>query len=70
MYAIRSYYDLHQAWARGIDPGGAIWIHGQPAPGRRLQPSNWTNGCIALLNEDMDELWELIRPGTPIEIRP
>lgn len=62
--------DLHQAWARGVDPGGAIWLHGQPDAGIRLQSSNWTNGCIALLNEDMDELWALIRPGTPIEIRP
>jgi lipoprotein-anchoring transpeptidase ErfK/SrfK len=35
-----------------------------------LQRSNWTNGCIALINADMDELWESVEPGTPIEIRP
>ncbi len=62
--------DLQQARQRQVDPGGEIWLHGQPVAGVRLQSSNWTNGCIGLLNEDMDELWEWIRPGTPIEISP
>ena len=35
-----------------------------------LQPSNWTNGCIALLNSDMAEVYRMIEPGTPITILP
>jgi len=31
---------------------------------------NWTNGCIALSNRDMDVVWQTVNPGTPIEIRP
>ena len=52
-------------------------IHGQPndikkrkdyIPG--LQASNWTDGCIALLNEDMDEFINYVSPGTIITIKP
>jgi murein L,D-transpeptidase YafK len=34
------------------------------------QRFNWTDGCLALTNKDMDELWEAVDVGTPIEIRP
>ncbi|WP_115717312.1 L,D-transpeptidase family protein [Gallaecimonas mangrovi] len=64
--------DMARAKAKGIaNPGGRIMIHGQRNGfNPRVQPSNWTNGCIALLNADMDQLWQSVRPGTPIVIYP
>ena len=35
-----------------------------------VQPMNWTNGCIALINSDMDEFYNMVEPGTPIIIKP
>ncbi len=66
--------DIEYAKSMGKKPGGMIMVHGQPYvkdnPTPGLQSSNWTNGCIALLNDDMDEFIELVSPGTVIEIRP
>jgi murein L,D-transpeptidase YafK len=66
--------DLRRAKDLGVEPGNMVMIHGQPNYATEeqtaVQNSNWTNGCIALLNQDMAELWELVEPGTPIEIRP
>ena len=64
--------DKARAQRMGVNPGGMLMIHGQPNGvfSRGLQHSNWTNGCIALLNHDMDELWRLVDPGTPIDIYP
>jgi murein L,D-transpeptidase YafK len=58
----------------GVDPGGLIMIHGQKN-GFGLfsfitQKFNWTNGCIAVTNSEMDEIWEAVDENTPIEIRP
>jgi len=55
----------------GRSPGGDIFIHGQPnsLPFGRL-PGDWTDGCIALSNAEIEELWRLVPDGTPIEIRP
>ena len=63
--------DRAYAEARGRSPGGAIFIHGQPnwLPAGRL-PGDWTDGCIALSNDEMDLLWRTVPDGTPIEIRP
>jgi murein L,D-transpeptidase YafK len=63
--------DRAYAEARGRSPGGAIFIHGQPnwLPVGRL-PGDWTDGCIALSNAEIEELWRLVPDGTPIEIRP
>jgi murein L,D-transpeptidase YafK len=63
--------DRAHAEARGRSPGGAIFIHGQPnwLPAGRL-PGDWTDGCIALSNAEIEELWQLVPDGTPIEIRP
>lgn len=67
--------DRARAAQLGVDPGGAIMIHGQKN-GRSewlagiFQRLNWTDGCIALSNADMDQLWALVEPGTPIEIEP
>ena len=56
-----------------VDPGGDIMIHGLPPgndwvrPGQQLP--DWTFGCIAVTNTEMDEIWNLVPIGTPIEIR-
>jgi murein L,D-transpeptidase YafK len=60
------------ARARGVNPGGDIFIHGLPN-GRGWLGSNhrrvdWTHGCIAVTNAELDWLWRNIRDGTPIEI--
>lgn len=68
--------DRASARRRGVPPGGAIMIHGQPN-GLRLAadsttaiPYDWTDGCIALSNADMTTVWNLVRVPTPIEITP
>jgi len=63
--------DRAYAAARGRSPGGAIFIHGQPnwLPLGRL-PGDWTDGCIALSNAEIELLWRVVPDGTPIEIRP
>jgi murein L,D-transpeptidase YafK len=66
--------DKRRARAMGVDPGGMIMIHGSPngwgLRERQLRGRDWTNGCIAVANADMDEIWELVKVGTPIWIRP
>jgi murein L,D-transpeptidase YafK len=65
-------YDIAKATALGFNPGGDIMIHGQPngkeASTKARQRFNWTQGCIAVTNKEMDEIWHLIDVGTPIEI--
>ncbi len=66
--------DIARARAAGRDPGGRIMIHGlDPALAGWEKDHwlfNWTNGCIAVTNEEMDVLWRTVRLGTPVEIRP
>ncbi len=66
--------DRERAKKAHVDPGGAIMIHGQKNGLGWLtfisQHLNWTSGCIALSNEDMDEVWNAVKVGTPIEIKP
>ena len=66
--------DRREAAALGVDPGGAIMIHGQPnAPTRSetyYRTQDWTNGCIAVSNSDMIDIWLMTGENTPIEIRP
>lgn len=59
--------DRRQARARGVDPGGDIMIHGATPPGYR---GDWTDGCIAVTNAEMDEIWRRVPVGTPIRIAP
>ena len=67
-------WDKWCARQAGVDPGGAIMIHGQKngcgGLSRITQKFNWTDGCIAVSNAAMDEIWEAVRVGTPIEIKP
>ncbi len=59
-----------------LTPGGSIMIHahekeaGTKKPWRAPRKFNWTDGCIAVKNSDMDEIWDAIEIGTPIEIQP
>ena len=66
--------DVEDARSRGVRPGGAIMIHGLPAERAKFGKDHylwdWTNGCIAVSNEEMDEIWEAVDVGTPITIRP
>lgn len=66
--------DRREARARGVDPGGAIMIHGQPNEPSRSElyykTQDWTNGCIAVSNSDMIDIWLMTSENTPIEIRP
>lgn len=66
--------DIKRASDIGASPGGSIMIHGMPnnttLPPELIQMFNWTDGCIAVTNQDMDEIWSAIKPGTPIDIRP
>jgi murein L,D-transpeptidase YafK len=67
-----------EAFARsmGFSPGGMIMIHGRPnwltseKLSRQYDVTDWTNGCIAVKNHEMDEIWRLVRDGTPIRILP
>lgn len=60
----------------GYNPGGNILLHGLPnyiqSDSMRRQYANrdWTKGCIAVQNHEMDEIWELVPEGTPIRILP
>ncbi len=65
--------DRQHAASLGVNPGGMIMIHGSPnitLTGDYGIRADWTEGCIAVSNMAMDELWEAVAEGTPIEIRP
>ena len=66
--------DVASAKKRGVSPGGLIMIHGQQNGvgwfGFLSQRFDWTDGCIALKNDEMDVVWNLVKEGTQIEILP
>ena len=68
--------DLARSKANGVSPGGYITIHGQPkwnADGRGdayTLAHDWTEGCMAVPNKKMLQLWQGVRNGTPITIHP
>jgi murein L,D-transpeptidase YafK len=63
--------DSVRASKLGVPPGGELFIHGQPndsqGPGKKA--GDWTDGCIAVSNAEMDEIWRAVPDGTPIEIK-
>ena len=61
--------DRAYAAKHGRSPGGDIFIHGQPNgyPGRVM--GDWTDGCIAVSDDEIADLWQIVADGTPIEIR-
>jgi murein L,D-transpeptidase YafK len=66
--------DRERARALGVRPGGDIEIHGLGSTygwlGSLHLQSNWTDGCIAVTNSEIEEIWPLVPVGTPLEIRP
>ena len=66
--------DRRQAAERHVSAGRDIMIHGLPnvmqKPLSYYQTQDWTNGCIALSNEDLLEVWALVHDRIPVEIRP
>ncbi|RZL64159.1 MAG: hypothetical protein EOO93_07325 [Pedobacter sp.] len=59
--------DKARALRKGLKPGGSILIHGTSP--ERIKAKDWTNGCIALKNEEMDSLFNHVPSGATIEIR-
>jgi murein L,D-transpeptidase YafK len=78
------YKSIHISYPSAIDrakaaklhvlPGGDIFLHGLPngygAVGSAHRLRDWTDGCVAVTDEEIDEIWKLVADGTPIEMRP
>ncbi|MRR54931.1 MAG: hypothetical protein EG822_10545 [Deltaproteobacteria bacterium] len=66
--------DISRAQQRGVSPGRDIMIHGLPRNyedvGDLHTVTDWTKGCIAVTNAEIDEIWTFVPDGTPIEIKP
>jgi murein L,D-transpeptidase YafK len=66
--------DKARARKSGVSPGGDIMIHGLPsgmsALGASHRLADWTIGCVAVTNEEIEEIWKLVSDGTPIEFKP
>jgi murein L,D-transpeptidase YafK len=66
--------DQSRARAMGVEPGGDIMIHGIHNGLGWLGPLHrridWTKGCIAVTDSEIEEIWSLVGDGTPVEIRP
>ena len=66
--------DNKRARDAGLNPGGAVMIHGLESGLSWLGPfqhdMDWTEGCIAVSNPEIEEIWRLVPTGTPIEIKP
>jgi murein L,D-transpeptidase YafK len=66
--------DRARAQKLGVSPGGDIMVHGLPNGFGWLKSlhreRDWTDGCIAVTDEEMDEIWNAVPDGTPIEIKP
>lgn len=64
--------DIKNALHAGVKPGGAIMVHGQKNGFGKLalisQHFDWTDGCIALTDKEMDEFMSLVNVGTKIKI--
>ena len=66
--------DREQARKLSLDPGGDIMIHGLPNGmgylGTTHRLRDWTEGCVAVTNEEIREIWRLVPNGTPVQINP
>ncbi len=66
--------DKEQAQMRGVSPGGDIMIHGLGSEfqslGEKQYLYDWTAGCIAVTDSEIEEIWRLVPDGTPVYIRP
>jgi lipoprotein-anchoring transpeptidase ErfK/SrfK len=61
--------DVARAASMGMSPGGDIFIHGAPQTVRRHRP-DWTGGCIAVTDKEMEIIYAMVKDGTPITINP
>jgi murein L,D-transpeptidase YafK len=66
--------DRERAKKAGVDPGGDIMIHGLPNGwgwlGASHSKTDWTDGCIAVTNDEIEEIWELVSNGTTVILQP
>lgn len=64
--------DRNFAEAQGRNPGGDIFIHGRGPQGNTLFPRqrDWTAGCIAVTDEEIEEIYAMLMPGTPVVLLP
>jgi murein L,D-transpeptidase YafK len=66
--------DLAAARARGVAPGGLVMVHGMKNGlgwlGRLHLAFDWTDGCVAVTNREMDEIWRAVPDGTKIILKP
>ena len=66
--------DRERARKLGVSPGGDIFIHGLPNGygwiGAAHRLHDWTDGCIAVTDKEIEEIWNLVDNGTPVEILP
>ncbi len=66
--------DRARAAKRGVSPGNDIMIHGLPNGygwiGRGHLAKDWTDGCIAVTDQEIEEIWNVVPDGTPVEIKP
>ena len=67
-------HDLDRAREAGCDPGGDIMIHGLKPDwatlGSRHRRIDWTKGCVAVTNDEIERIWALVPDGVEVEIRP
>lgn len=61
--------NIARAEQYNLPAGGGIFIHGTPGKGKRFE-RDWTDGCIAVSSRAIEEIWDFVDDGTPIEIRP
>lgn len=60
--------DIARAKAAGLSPGGDIFIHGQPVRGK-AKGNDWTAGCIAVKNKEIEQIYAMVQTGTLISLR-
>jgi murein L,D-transpeptidase YafK len=60
--------DIAFAEAEGKSPGGDIFIHG--GPNTRVSKRDWTFGCVALTDKEIEIVYSMVKPGTPVFILP
>jgi len=61
--------DILEAEALGVDPGGDIFIHGR-GPNHRWSRGDWTEGCIAVRDREIEVIYAMVQDGTPVTILP
>jgi len=66
--------DTRRAQQAGVAPGGDIMIHGAPNGlgwiGRLHRLRDWTAGCVAVTDHEIEEIWRAVPDGTPVTLRP